>query len=531
MFQPITLAAGVIAISIAAALAALLLLSALPLKRQRKRPSADLPALPEQAIFLFDGRELVDATGAAMALLDAIPGPGSEWGRLSGYLSERLRHFDSEMARLAERGEFELTGRDGRDIRLRAEWLGERARLTVTDLAAEGQALLVDALSQRAQEEELVTLRETLEAAPILVWREDEEGAVVWANGRYLDRVAEQAEVDQDDMTWPIPAILPGTRGADPSAPRRQRLSKAAGGPARWYDCHSHPNGTGTLHFALPADTAVKAETALHEFVQTLTRTFAHLPIGLAIFDRQRQLALFNPALVDLTAIGAEFLSARPTLFSFLDRLREARVIPEPKDYRSWRAQMAELEKAAASGLYEETWTLPSGQTYKVTGRPHADGAVAFLFQDISAEITLTRHFRSEIELGQAVVDTLGEAIAVFSPAGDLILSNAAYDRVWGTEPGAALGAVTITDSVRIWKARTQPTPVWGEVRDFVAMIEERAEWEAEATLNTGEALACRIAPLPRGATLVGFEAPVRPKTHRSGRADATPAESASAGA
>ncbi len=93
------------------------------------------------------------------------------------------------------------------------------------------------------------------------------------------------------------------------------------------------------------------------------------------------------------------------------------------------------------------------------------------------------------------------------------------------------LGAVTITESVRLWQARTQPTPVWGEVRDFVAMIEERAEWEAEATLNTGEALACRIAPLPRGATLVGFEPLARPATHRSGRRDALPAETAHAGA
>ena len=111
------------------------------------------------------------------------------------------------------------------------------------------------------------------------------------------------------------------------------------------------PSREGTLNFALPADAEVRAEHSLRQFIQTLTKTFADLPIGLAIFDRERQLALFNPALVDLTSLGAEFLSARPTLFSFLDRLREARMIPEPKNYNTWRQQMAELEQAAASGL------------------------------------------------------------------------------------------------------------------------------------------------------------------------------------
>jgi hypothetical protein len=31
-----------------------------------------------------------------------------------------------------------------------------------------------------------------------------------------------------------------------------------------------------------------------------MTETFAHLNVGLAIFDRNQTLALFNPALVDM---------------------------------------------------------------------------------------------------------------------------------------------------------------------------------------------------------------------------------------
>lgn len=518
MVTPLTLAAVVVGASVAAALAALLLLAAWPIAGRRRAALADTGGPLEQAIFLFDDRELVDATGTARALLGALPGPGSEWARLAGYLSQRIRGFETEMESLAERGELELRDRTG-DLRLRAEWLGQLARITVTDLAAEGQGILVDALSHKAQESELAALRETLAVAPALVWRTDEAGAVTWANHAYLDCVAERRDDGEEAMTWPVPALFPGLAHVG-DTPQRAKLARVGGGVPQWFDCHSHIVDGGCLHFALPADAAAKAEGSLRDFNQTLSKTFAHLPIGLAIFDRQRHLALFNPALVDLTAAGVEFLSARPTLYAFLDRLRERHVIPEPKDYATWRHQMTDLEKQAASGLYEETWSLPSGQTYHVVGRPHPDGAVALLFEDITAEITLTRRFRSEIELGQAVVDTLGEAIAVFSPAGELILSNAAYEKLWGVEPALTLGKVTIADSIRRWQELARPDPAFGDIRDFVAAMDERAGWSADFRLSAGDELACRVVPLAGGATLVGFtrQPGERPQLRRARR-------------
>ena len=135
-------------------------------------------------------------------------------------------------------------------------------------------------------------------------------------------------------------------------------------GHARWYDCHVHEVSGQTVAIALPADAAVRAERSLREFVQTLTKTFADLPIGLAIFDRDRNLQLFNLALIDLTGLATGFLTARPTLYAFLDRLREARMVPGAEGL-SQLAQPDELaEAAAASGHHVEIWSLPGGQTY-----------------------------------------------------------------------------------------------------------------------------------------------------------------------
>jgi len=51
---------------------------------------------------------------------------------------------------------------------------------------------------------------------------------------------------------------------------------------------------------------------------------------------------LFNPALLDLTGLPAEFLAMRPSLLSVLDAMHDRNMIPEPKDYRSWRRQRSQ---------------------------------------------------------------------------------------------------------------------------------------------------------------------------------------------
>jgi PAS domain-containing protein len=506
MFTPLTFAAVVVVSSIATALAALLIVAHLPTRRVRKPALAQFDSALEPTIFLFEDSELIDATRPARHLLEGIELHGKDWDRLTFFLGPRIPHFTDRMKEIETSGVLELGSEGADDLRVVAENLGTHLRLTIEDKGREGQGILVDGLSLRAQEEELLSLRDTVMHAPVLVWRTNSEGAVCWANSAYLDIAASAAGIDPDELTWPIPAVFQTVDEQSQSEGRRQKITVPGKQEDLWFDRHSFATQHATLHYAVPADATVKAEQSLSGFVQTLTKTFAHLPIALAVFDKKRQLALFNPALIDLTSLDAAFLSARPTLTVFLDRLREVRIIPEPKDYRAWRQQMTELEKAAASGLYEDNWTLPTGQTYKVTGRPHPDGAIAFLIEDITGEITLTRHFRSEIELGQAVVDKLDEAIAIFSPGGDLILSNSAYAKLWETDPGAAFGTVTIRDSARLWQSMTKSSDLWDDACDFVEGQRERVEWAAEISHKDGRSISCRVAPMPGGRTLIGFE-------------------------
>lgn len=506
MFGSIAFIAIVAATSVGSACAALFIVSSVAARKDGRPRLADLPAGTEPAVYLFEGRELVDATGPALHLLGPGGSAGQEWARLMAYLVPRFAGVENALESLAETGPVEMAGRDDPALRLQAEYLSGLVRLTLSDLRAEGMGVVVDGLSQRAQEEELQTLRDIASGMPVAAWRQRPDGTIDWANSAYLDLLAEQSGVSACDLSWPFAAVFGAMRPAEANIGTGRLATPETGGRGpRWFDHRQMHSPQGTLHFAVAADGQVRAESNLKEFVQTLTKTFAHLPIGLMVCDRQRRLTMFNPALVDLTGLPPEFLLAKPTLLAVLDRLREMRMVPEPKDYQAWRKQMAELERAAAAGFHQETWSLAGGQTFRVTGRPHPDGAVAFLLEDISAEISLTRRFRAEIELGQEVINAIDEAMAVFSTAGVLIQSNAAYARLWGIDPGAALKAVTIRESVRHWQAMTLPDGPWADVLDLVSGAGPRRPMQAAVTQKDNTVLRCRCVPLTGGATLVGF--------------------------
>ncbi|MDO5648337.1 PAS-domain containing protein [Paracoccus sp. (in: a-proteobacteria)] len=467
------------------------------------RAGGGLVAHLQPMIFLFRGQRLIDATTPAHNLLQRLSHGDSDWVRLTQWLGPHFGDLDTALAGLAQQGRVVLRGERGNgaaQLRLVAEQLDPHLiRLTLTSPDTQDAGITVDSMTLQAMEEELDHLRSALDQAPILVWRQDHQGQIVWANSAYLKKVETSSGAS---AAWPLPRLLDQPTRVPGAGTTTRRAPLDDNGTVFWYDCHSQPLGDQTMFFALPADAAVRAERSLREFVQTLTKTFADLPIGLAIFDRQRNLQLFNPALIDLTGLPTGFLVGRPTLIDFLDQLREQRMVPEPKDYRSWRQQMANLESAASIGHHVETWSLPGGQTYRVTGRPHPDGAIAFLFEDITSEMSLTRKFRAELTLGAHVLDGIDDGVVVFGNSGELVMSNRSYRDLWGGD------AATITETLKIWQSVTADGPGLAALRECLTGNAPQGNGSGAMSGPSGELLGWSVTQLSAGRRMVRFRLP-----------------------
>jgi PAS domain-containing protein len=454
----------------------------------------------EGAVFLFHDNDLVDATPQAWALINNSP-------RNLTDMDAMLLALEVEFPTLGERlsdvnaVQFQIRSESDRSVFVAIQRVNQQLRVSLMGDETPAYQAATDRLSVAARDKQAALMRSITANSPQLIWQEDSKGHLLWANDAYANLLKRHGQM----------SLFQLEKDAGDTSGRRVSVKLAGNCRERWFDISTVKHADGYLHFANDATYVVRADKARTEFVKTLGKTFAELSIGIAIFDNNRQLTMFNPALLDMTNLPVDFLSASPTIDTVLDRLREMRMMPEPKNYVTWREQFTAVETAAKKGTYSKNWSLPDGQTYRVTGRPYPDGAFALLFEDISAEVSLTRRFRLDIETGQAVLDTLTDAIAVFSSAGTLVMSNQAYADLWASNTDHILEHRVLQSEMRIWKNQCIPSPIWNNLRDFIQQLGARQPWKDDVLLDDGRQLYCQANPISGGMTMLRFSV-ARPK-------------------
>ena len=477
------------------------------LRRDRPAGRARVPNV-ERPVFLFDGDVLIDASSPASALIADRRRDHGELEALLGLLEDRFPDLRSRISVLPWNGSDRIACARGSGLAVELRNDRGLTRISLEEAGDDEGTGGFMALERAAQAQELELLRTVAHETPQLVWQEDAEGNLTWANAAYL-AYADRRRPSDGKAVWPgsrlfegLEAPAPGSRGSVRSRHAVQLPEESA---EHWFEVTARSLSGSTVYYASCANDTVRAEHAQREFLQTLAKTFAQLSTGLAIFDTQRRLTMFNPALLDMFDLPFAFMSSRPTLEAILDRLREMRKLPEPRDYVGWRDGFAILEAGENGGLYSERWHLPDGLTYRVTGRPHPDGAMAFVFEDISAEVSLTQRFRVEIETGQAVLDELEDAIAVFSNANTLVMTNRSYGDLWQDGGPADYEVLDLRAAVRVWKARSAPTTVWRRI-EMLPQTGSRPEPLTERiVLTNGRQIVCTATRIRGGMTMVRF--------------------------
>ena len=178
----------------------------------------------------------------------------------------------------------------------------------ILELSIEGvrapmaRKILIDADRARSEEAELQILRGIANTTPVAIWRENAAGQIEWVNQTYT-KLVEQAgmtgtgPVDEPPRLFKSSAV---TKPGDRPSRRRSNLDLTSG-ETHWYEISGFGQGDNSLHYAVDINATIRAEDNLRNLTQTLTQTFAYLPIGLAIFDRSRQLVMFNLSLIHIS--------------------------------------------------------------------------------------------------------------------------------------------------------------------------------------------------------------------------------------
>lgn len=449
---------------------------------------AGRPSRQSSNYFLFREGLLVDhditRPGTANDPLFGISG----WPQLKEWLGHRFIDLPDDLPAMQAGEVVTFPARDPHDeAQVTISVLRHGHRVTLIERALPMPAEWHDAKARLAFKR---LHRMASENAPIAISILDHEGKITWRNAIF------QEFSDKDEGE-----ILAAVASPNEAAGHPVVLTDPQSGRQRHVDLTSIDAGDRHILYANDVTELVNTDAMRSSFIQTLTKTFADLATGLAVFDRGQRLVLFNPALVDLTGLPVEFLSSRPGLLDFFDRLRDRQVLPEPKNYATWRAQINEMIETASDGHYAEAWTLPNGLTYRVTGRPHPDGAIAFLIEDITDEISFSRRTKSQLEIRQAVLDRLDTAIAVIGPNDILILCNDTFRERLGIPPDDSFAETSLDEIVRTARSRFPNDNLWADI--LAGSV--RSPIEGRAGDDTTGRVHVRTEPLPGGFTMLNL--------------------------
>ncbi|GAA6209686.1 PAS-domain containing protein [Cognatishimia sp. WU-CL00825] len=456
-----------------------------------------IPAPCPRLVFLFERGCLADASPAALQLMGQKKLQHLSWDDINTLIAERVRDLPAVLGAVGQSVQiFPKTARYG-EAQVSLEQWHETTRVELHNWPETHNLRQLTVISNS----ELATLRHVAHQNPVLCWRTDQSGQVLWQN----DKCHELCKKHQNSLLLGMNALLDLAAEQSGSKTRRAAISNEETEATLHFDINQHDLGDGFLYFAQDVTAIVNADRARQDFIQTLGKTFAQISTGLVIFDKDRRLVQINPALMDMLKLAPDFLSRKHTLQSFFDYLRETRMIPEPRSYATWRKKLTNLILEASHGTFTENWQLPSGATYKVSGRPHPEGAIAFLFEDISVQLSLTRRINTEIEHSQAILDCLEQAVVAVNSSGQITFTNQAFRTLWCVDPDSSFATFSMRDLTALWKTEFSDKNL-AKLSEFVAANGRRQNWNFASGSKAQRRLRVYVSALPSQETLIRFK-------------------------
>ncbi|HEY5338101.1 MAG TPA: PAS-domain containing protein [Rhizomicrobium sp.] len=385
--------------------------------------------------------------------------------------------------------------KDGRLVKLRGRAVGGMAAVWL-----EHEAVLA--------KDNAPDFRAVLDALPIPVWLRDKTLSLIWGNRAFAAATGApdaefaaglQTALDRSERD------LAATARAEGQQTDAKRFAIMGGQRRALAFTHVPVERGDIVGSAIDVTDVSNAEARLQQQIDANADTLDKLATAVAIFGRDQKLTFHNRAFAKLWNLPDGWLETHPTDGEILDRLREARRVPEQRDYQAWKRERLALYDQPGEALAEDMWHLPGGKTLRVVPQPHPFGGLTFLYEDVTERLALESSFTTLTKVQSATLDTLQEAVAVFGPDGRMKLHNAAFTRIWEMDESDLDGEPHISRIAQICAGRFGEEDVWRNLVNAVSSGSARQRDWGEIERSDRTIVSVSLAPLPDGATLVTF--------------------------
>lgn len=275
------------------------------------------------------------------------------------------------------------------------------------------------------------------------IWLRDENLRLQEVNKKYLEFTKEKSKEDVISNQTEIQNLNNESVSANlalqsqaANKERKQTINLVKSGERRSFEVIETPFHGEELDKIHTAGALIDV-TALDE----LRRNFklhqnAHLEIlgalgtAFAVFDNSYKLSFYNKSFVSFWGLEDVWLETHPSYSSFLDVIREKRLLPEVPDFRSYKSD-EQKDFSRIIEPKEDMLHLPNGNTIRRVRAPYPLGGLVFAFEDVSDRLATRRAYNSLLSVQQELLDNLFDGVVIFGSNGRLKFYNQSYLKLW----------------------------------------------------------------------------------------------------
>lgn len=280
-----------------------------------------------------------------------------------------------------------------------------------------------------------------IEAAPLPMWYREADLRLTMVNSAYVDAV--EGRDAADVVSRGLELVEGSGRGGplagaaaarDKGRPHEQILPATIDGARRSLRIYDVPLPTGGIAgFAIDIEDLEQSRAGAKRFAEAQRAMLDRLSAAVAQFGPDRGLVFCNQPFRRMFAMRSEWLADRPEFDRVLERMREAKRLPEVRDFPGWRAERHEWFRQT-EGAIEEHWHLSGGIHLRVVAQALPDGGLLLIFEDRTEQVQLASARDTLLRVRSATFDNLFEALGVFAADGRLQLWNNRFRSLWDVE-------------------------------------------------------------------------------------------------
>ncbi len=362
--------------------------------------------------------------------------------KYTDFLHEEGVSFDDEFALKSSNKYLRLVGAriNGADGNIYCDMIWFR------DVSFETNKIMELENGRRAISDELRRVRDLIDNLPFPVWLRGSDLNIIDYNKKFGDYLSKSRTGNFDgknEITTSSGDSVSknlAQKAQDSNKPQKATVSIVKGGQRIMMKAFETPfHAEENLESIYTAGTLIdvneleelKRNLKLHQNAQLeILRT---LGTAFAVFDQNFKLAFHNSSFAELWKLDPEWLDDAPTYSSFLDAVREKRLLPEVPDYLLFKAE----EQKKFSQIIEpqkDMLHLPDGTTLRRLRAPYPMGGLIFAYEDISDKLATTSAYNALLSVQQEILENIFDAVLIFGSNGRLTSYNEAYLKLWKAE-------------------------------------------------------------------------------------------------